>query len=99
MKKFNLKINPFAELDLEDSFEYYENQKEGLGEEFLSEVKTTLKRITENPDQFPKSSKDVRKALIDRFPFIIFFYVKEAIINVFAIFHCSRNPKKLGKRI
>jgi hypothetical protein len=42
---------------LEESFEYYENRKEGLGEEFLGEVKTTLNRITENPNQFSKKQK------------------------------------------
>jgi plasmid stabilization system protein ParE len=99
MKKFSLKINPFAEEDLEDSFDYYEHQKEGLGKEFLDEVKTRLNRVTENPNQFPKNRKGIRKALTNRFPFIIFFYVKDIVINVFAIFHSSRDPKNWGKRV
>ncbi len=99
MKKFSLKINPFAEEDLEESFEYYENQQSGLGEEFLVEVKTTLNRITENPKQFPKNKDGARKALTKRFPFAIFFYVKDIVINVFAIFHSSRNPKGWKNRI
>lgn len=97
-RKYKLQIHPFAELDLEDLKNYYDLKNEELGEEFVAEVKKTIKRIEENPYQFPKE-KQARKALVKKFPFIIFFYIKELLIVVFAIFHTSRNPKKLNKRL
>jgi len=97
--QFRLIINPFAELDLHSSIEFYELQKPGLGEDFIAEVEITLKRIESNPHQFYKVKRDVRKALLNKFPFGIFFYLKEDIVTVFAIFHFRRDPKKIAKRI
>jgi len=99
MKKFKLLINPFAEKDIEDAKNYYDEQKEGLGEEFVQEVKKTVKRIKKNPFQFPKEKKEARKVRVDRFPFGIFFIEKDLIINVFSVFHFSRNPKTWENRI
>ncbi len=99
MKKFRLFINKFAEKDLEDSKKYYDEQREGLGTEFLLEVKETITKIEENPYQFQKVEKEARKASINRFPFGIFYIVKDLIINVFSIFHFSRNPETWKKRI
>jgi plasmid stabilization system protein ParE len=97
--QFRLLINPFAESDLHSSIEFYELQKTGLGEDFIYEVETTLKRIESNPNQFYQVKRNFRKALLDKFPFGIFFYLKDDLITVFAIFHFSRNPKKLSTRI
>lgn len=98
-RQFRFIINPFAELDLHSSIEFYEFQKRGLGEDFLYDVETTLKRIESNPHQFYQVKRNVRKALLDKFPFGVFFYLKDDLITVFAIFHFSRNPKKLSTRI
>jgi toxin ParE1/3/4 len=97
--QFRLIINPFAELDLHSSFEFYELQKVGLGKDFLKEVETTLKRIETNPHQFYQVKTNVRRALLDKFPFGLFFYLKNDLITVFAAFHFSRNPEKLKTRI
>ena len=59
MSSYRLIINPFAELDLQIAYEWYDLQKEGLGEEFILEVDRTIKRIVQNPKQFGKVRKDV----------------------------------------
>jgi len=73
-------------------------KKEGLGDEFVSEIEDTLKRIINNPKQYPKVKKDIRKALTNRFSYGIFFVFKNYIINVLSIFHTSRNPDIWKKR-
>jgi len=98
MKNYELIINCFAEDDLISSVKWYDEQREGLGIEFLSEVKRTIKRIEQNPEQFPKYKPQIRKAIVDRFPFTIFFYIEDEVVNVFAIYHFSRNPKVIDRR-
>jgi len=98
MKTYRLIINPFAELDLQSAFEWYDLQKEGLGEEFILEVDKTINRIIQNPNQFSVVKKFIRMAVVKRFPFGIFYLIKDDIINVFAIFHFSRNPAVWKKR-
>ncbi len=99
MLTYTIILNPFAEEDIKESREWYNLQRENLGEEFLEELKKIVKLISENPFQFPKSKKDIRKAVLDRFPFSVFFFTENEVINIFAVFHASRNPKIRDKRI
>lgn len=77
----------------------YDTQQQGLGNIFLYEVKESILRIKNNPYQLPKIEKEARKASLKRFPFAVFFIVKDNLINVFSIFHFSRNPNVWKKRI
>ena len=86
--KYKLIISPFAELDFEEAKSYYNIQREGLENEFIEELEDTLKRIKNNPKQYPKIRKKIRKAIVRRFPYGIFY-----VFNILAIFHFSRNPK------
>ena len=61
-------------------------------------MNTVILRITENPFQFPKERKYIRKATLSQFPYLVFFYVNDDLINVFAVFHSSRNPIIWRKR-
>ena len=92
MRKFKLIINPFAEIDMKVAKEWYDFQKELLGDKFIEEAEIVLSRIITNPFQFPETLKDIRKANLNRFPFSIYFTISKSIIIVFAVFHNKRNP-------
>ena len=66
MPRFQLR--PSAEADLDDAFVYYEMRRLGLGLEFLTAVEATMARIRRAPRSFPIVYKDVRRALVRRFP-------------------------------
>ncbi|MCK4662797.1 MAG: type II toxin-antitoxin system RelE/ParE family toxin [Bacteroidales bacterium] len=91
--KYKLILSPFAELDLEQANSYYNIQREGLEDEFIEELENSLKRIKNNPKQYPKVLKEIRKANVRRFPYGIFYVFRDNVINILAIFHFSRNPK------
>jgi toxin ParE1/3/4 len=103
MIRYRLIISHFAESDLQVTKEWYDLQKANLGEDFVYEVDKTLQIVLLNPLQFPKIKGMIRRALTQKFPFGIFFFVEEDIINVIAIMHCSRNPiiwkdRNIGKK-
>ncbi len=81
MKSYKLIINPFAEIEIKEAKNWYDLQKDSLGEEYFQEIKKTAIRIQENPFQFPKINKKIRKAVVSRFPFSIYFYIDELTIN------------------
>ncbi len=93
-----LKISPLALIDLKESIEYYNLQQENLGDDFAGKINSTFERIKENPKQFPKEFKEMRKAQTERFPFNIFFVSRENIAYILGIFHSRRNPKILKDR-
>ncbi len=93
-----LKISPFAEMDLLESITFYTEQRENLGKEFYETVVDSFERIKDNPGQFPKEYKEMRKVSINRFPFMVFFVVNDDIGYILGIFHSSRNPKIMKTR-
>lgn len=99
MKRYRLLINAYAEADLEIATDWYASRKEGLDLDFIDELDKAIQRIQENPRQFAVVKKQIRMSVVKRFPFGIYYYMTDDIINVFAVFHFSRNPKVLQKRL
>ena len=99
MKQYSLIIHPFAESDLKIAADWYYLQKEGLDQNFMEEIEKAINRIKQNPRQFSFVRKKIRMSIVKRFPYGLYYYVTEDIINVFAVFHFSRNPKVWRKRL
>ncbi len=93
-----IKFSPFALTDLEESVTYYNLQQENLGVEFAEKVNLTSERIKQNPLQFPKEYKTIRKAITQKFPFNIFYAVKDDIAYILGVFHANRNPRTMTDR-
>ena len=95
---YSLDFLPEVEGDSEEAFDWYESQRAGLGNEFFLAVDECLNRIESNPLVFQKIFKEMRRALTRKFPFGVFFIVKEDAITIIAIVHLVRHPKSWKKR-
>jgi plasmid stabilization system protein ParE len=93
-----VRLRPEAERDLADAAAWYEEQGQGLGDEFLNEVLTMLSSIAEAPMMYPNVYRSTRRAVIHRFPFSVYYRVESATIVVVAVMHGSRNPRRWKSR-
>ncbi|NLA05412.1 MAG: type II toxin-antitoxin system RelE/ParE family toxin [Firmicutes bacterium] len=91
-------IRPEAEKDLSDAATWYESQRPGLGYQFLEEVSAIFLKISENPLIYPNIHRNIRRALIRRFPFGVYYQVKDSAVIIFAVMHGSRNPRNWKSR-
>ena len=89
---YKLIVRPEAEAELKDAFLWYEQQIAGLGSQFLLSVDTAINSIRRNPRQYPVVYKNIHRALTRRFPYQIFFTVKDTHVVIIAVFHGMRNP-------
>lgn len=97
--KVDIRLSKEAEKDVLDSFSWYQSAKEGLGDEFLEVLESSLYAISENPQAYSfRYKKLVRAYPMDRFPFLILYVLKEGFVDVISIFHTSQNPKVWKKR-
>jgi len=85
-------FHPEAEEDLLAGINYYEECREGLGYDFAREVYAAIHNIIKTPKLWPELEKDVRRRLLRRFPYAIYFKVEDDRVIVFGSFHCARNP-------
>lgn len=85
-------FRPEAEEDLISAFRWYEEQCKGLGLEFFQVVDSRVSSIQGNPEAYPIIYQNVRRALLRRFPYGIFYIVDKEVISIIACFHFRRNP-------
>jgi plasmid stabilization system protein ParE len=93
-----LVVRPEAEAELAEAFKWYEERVPGLGTDFLLAVDAAFHSILRNPQQYSQVYRTVRRALLRRFPYAIFFVADAARVTVIAVFHAKRNPKKWQQR-
>ena len=87
-----LLLRPQAQFDVADTAVWYESQKPGLGIRFLEELERVMARARLNPFQFPEIDPGVRRGLLQRFPYSVYFSVGVARIEVIAVLHQHRHP-------
>lgn len=88
----SLAIEPEAELDLKQAFAWYEQQRPGLGGEFLLAVEAAIAVIQRHTESFPMVRPRIRRATVRRFPYGVFFVVDGQSISVIAVLHAMRDP-------
>lgn len=95
---FTVIFTQAARVELIEAQDWYEAEATGLGRRFRSAIGAVVERMSANPRQFPIMFKNVRRALLRRFPYALFFVVKGDTLLVIACFHASRDPSHWQKR-
>jgi len=86
-------IRSDAQREITETFQWYENQSNGLGTEFLRAVDAAIASIERFPKAFPKVEGETRKILLRRFPYAIFYIVHLDIIAITGCYHQKRHPE------
>ncbi|MBK6618580.1 MAG: type II toxin-antitoxin system RelE/ParE family toxin [Nitrosomonas sp.] len=94
---FRLKFSSRALREIGEAQEWYELQSPGLGEEFIAAMELQLKRLEQAPLLYAEVIPDVRRALLPRFPYGLFYAVRGNLIHIFAVLHDARDPKRWSK--
>ncbi len=95
----DLRFRAEAAADLEGARRWYDAQASGLGADFGRAFWATAELIQRLPDAFPAVHGKVRRALIARFPYAVYYQpVAENVIDVLACLHTRRNPREWKRR-
>ena len=86
-------LRPEAAADVEGAYRWYEDQRAGLGEEFLGTVQAGLELIAAHPLAAPIVHRDTRRLLLKRFPYGVFYRLVEDDIVVVGVLHAKRHPR------
>jgi len=85
-------FHPAVAIEIKASYEWYQNQSEGLGDDFLSELESAYQAIIELPDTWPKFNIHYRRFLLSKFPFSVVYRENKYSIFVLTVMHNSRKP-------
>src|SRR2546423_5912525 len=85
--------HPLARAELVDAAIYYERRVPDLGAQFRDEANQAAAKILEAPRRWRLIEADVRRALLVRFPFAIYYRILPDHLQILAIKHHKRHPE------
>ena len=88
----NYSFHPEAETEFLQAIEYYEECEENLGYDFAVKVYSAIRRILIFPQAWPILHDDIRRALIQRFPYGILYAEGKEEIFILALMNLHREP-------
>jgi plasmid stabilization system protein ParE len=81
-----------AQAEFDEAFDYYEGHHPGLGVAFAERVQEVFDRLSANPLLHAIVFADIRKAMVARFPYSIFYRAEGTRVEVLDVFHSRRDP-------
>jgi plasmid stabilization system protein ParE len=96
--EYRLVAEPQVDLDIAAAFDWYEQEQAGVGREFLDELRVTYDRVADGPLKYQSLRSGIRRALVRRFPYAVYFAVEGEMIVMLAVLHVSRDPVEWQRR-
>lgn len=81
-----------AEQEMLAAAEYYNEQQDGLGTDFLDEVEVATDAIGRAPLRHGFYGRPIRSIALKRFPYRLLFAVETDRVVVVAVMHLHRRP-------
>lgn len=85
--------------DIQAARAWYDEQRPGLGEEFVIAVEAAVSEIVRLPDAWPVVHRNARRYLMERFPYCIYYRASEDEIVIVACMHGARDPRRHRRRL
>jgi hypothetical protein len=94
----NIKILDEAEIDISNGMRFYESQKEGLGDYFFDSIISDIESLYIYAGIHIVISS-YHRLLSKRFPFAIYYKIRDNTIYIYAVLDCRRNPSWIFDRL
>ena len=94
-----IRFAEIANTELVEVCEWYEQRQTGLGLSFKNAVRDAANRIARAPFMFPVELDDVRRYVMNRFPYTLRYVLRGEEVWVVAVSHHHRRPDYWVERI
>ncbi|MES2440983.1 MAG: type II toxin-antitoxin system RelE/ParE family toxin [Verrucomicrobiota bacterium] len=84
--------HPDAEAELIGAARFYEDQVPTLGGQFLDVADHAVRLLQAAPERFRVVEDDIRRFIMNRFPYSIYYRLLPGELRILAICHQSRHP-------
>lgn len=88
-----------AEAEFDEAFDFHENARPGRGVRFADRVRRVLRRIAVRPLAHRVVMADLRRAVVPKLPYCVYYRADAIRVEVLAVFHTSRDPSIWQGRI
>jgi plasmid stabilization system protein ParE len=85
-------FSAMAQMELEEIVVYYDSEKLGFGNTFQDTVIETLNKLKSFPEAYAKISLNIRRIVLSKFPYNIFYNYSNDLITIISIGHQRKKP-------
>jgi toxin ParE1/3/4 len=96
--KLPIRLRPGVVSDLTEAADWYNRRQPELGDDFVHAAYDAFDLLAERPGSFPVVYKNVRRALMRRFPYAIYFRIESEAIVILVVIHTARSPRMWKRR-
>ncbi len=96
---FEIIIKPIVLVDLDEAMLWYESEQTGLSLRFFNAFEKTIKGVKKNPYAFLEISPHIKRVLIKKFPYKVFYTISDRTIIILGVCHAKRSNAYLRKRL
>jgi plasmid stabilization system protein ParE len=93
-----VRLRPEALDELAEAWRWYEDQRQGLGDELRACVEAAVAEIARSPLAWAKVRGEARRHVVKRFPYAVIYLAEPCHVEVLGVFHCSRDPRRWQER-
>jgi plasmid stabilization system protein ParE len=94
-----VRLSAEAEAEYDDAGDWYERRHPGKGAVFTQAVQDVLDLVSAHPRMHAVVFKDVRKAVVTGFPYVVYYREEAGGLVVISVFHTSRDPADWQSRV
>ena len=93
-----LSIHESAEREIEEESDFYDLESIGLGNVFIDDVQKAIDNISQFPEAATLVQDKLRKKMLSKFPYALFYATYPDRIRILAVAHQKRRPYYWRKR-
>ena len=93
-----LLVRRAARLEIQEAANWYDDRVAGLGAGVVEEVDTCFESIRSAPRRYPIVHREIRRALLKRFPYAVYFVLRAESVIIIGCMHTHRDPKRWQRR-
>ena len=82
-----------AAFEMDAAFAYYEQRQAGLGTDFLRACDASFSAVSRMPLAYREVRPRVRRALLRRFPYMVFFVPEPERVAIIGLVHVRQSPE------
>jgi toxin ParE1/3/4 len=94
---YEIEVRRLAEAELAEATAWYDLQALDLGEQFLAQFERDAAAIAEAPHRWPIYIQDIRRYVMSRFPYVIYFDIRPNLVRILRVVHTSKDPKAVRR--
>ena len=87
-----IQILEFAQADLKEGYQFYENQEPGSGRYFILSLIADIEKLKLTGGIHRQSYRSFHRVIAKKFPFVIFYSVKNETVFIRSIVDGRRDP-------